>query len=47
MSDKEREREEKAPEPPGEGDGIEEASKEALEDIEKRGTGHAGRGDIG
>ena len=47
MSEKEREREEKPPEPPGEGDGIEEASREALENIEKRGTGHAGTGDIG
>lgn len=33
--------------PPGEGEGIEEASDEAVEEIERRGTGHAGRGDIG
>ena len=47
MGDEKDEREEKPPEPPGEGDGIEDASREALENIRKRGTGHAGTGDIG
>ncbi len=36
------------PPPPGEGEGLEEASSEAVEEMEKRaGTGHAGTGDIG
>ena len=35
-------------EPPGEGDSIEDASREAVREIEKDGEGgHAGRGDIG
>ena len=34
--------------PPGEGEGLEEASRETVEEMEKRaGTGHAGTGDIG
>jgi hypothetical protein len=34
--------------PPGEGNGLEEAAKEAVNEIEKRtGTRHAGAGDIG
>ena len=43
----ETEKKKDAPPPPGEGEGIEEASNEAVRDIERRGTGHAGRGDIG
>jgi hypothetical protein len=35
-------------EPPGEGESLEDAAREAVEEIEKkRGTGHAGTGDIG
>jgi hypothetical protein len=36
-------------EPPGEGESIEDAAREAAEEMEKRrdGTGHAGAGDIG
>jgi hypothetical protein len=33
--------------PPGEGESLEDASREAVEEIEKRGDGHAGTGDIG
>ncbi|MFN3389462.1 MAG: hypothetical protein ACK40O_11080 [Allosphingosinicella sp.] len=33
--------------PPREGEGLKEASDDAVRDIERRGTGHAGRGDIG
>ena len=34
--------------PPGEGDSVEDAAKEAVEEMEKRaGAGHAGTGDIG
>ncbi|HEX8667783.1 MAG TPA: hypothetical protein VF727_05355 [Allosphingosinicella sp.] len=36
-----------ATDPPGEGDTIDDAAKEAVREIEKRGTGHAGTGDIG
>ena len=37
-----------AAEPPGEGDGIAEASDEAVRELEKRGDeGHGGAGDIG
>jgi hypothetical protein len=37
------------PSPPGEGEGIEEASKDAVRELERRrdGDGHAGAGDIG
>jgi hypothetical protein len=38
---------EPATDSPGEGDSIEDAAKEAVREIEKRGTGHAGTGDIG
>jgi hypothetical protein len=35
-------------EPPGEGEGIEDASDEAVRELERRGgEGHAGTGDIG
>jgi hypothetical protein len=35
-------------EPPGEGEGIEDASKDSLREMKKRGdAGHAGSGDIG
>lgn len=34
-------------EPPGEGESLEDASREAVEEIEKHGPGHAGSGDIG
>ena len=36
-------------EPPGEGEGVDEASEEAVRELEKRrdGGGHAGAGDIG
>ncbi|HEY0112671.1 MAG TPA: hypothetical protein VGB59_05905 [Allosphingosinicella sp.] len=35
--------------PPGSGEGIDEASKEAVKELERRrgGEGHAGAGDIG
>lgn len=34
--------------PPGEGEGIDEASDEAVRELEKRGDeGHSGAGDIG
>ena len=34
--------------PPGEGEGLEEAARETVEEMEKRaGAGHAGTGDIG
>lgn len=44
--EKSEEKKDEAP-PPGEGEGLDEASEEAVRDIERRGTGHAGRGDIG
>jgi hypothetical protein len=35
-------------EPPGEGESVEDAAREAVREIEKRGgEGHAGTGDIG
>ena len=35
-------------EPPGEGEGIDEASEDAVRELRKRGEeGHAGTGDIG
>ena len=34
-------------EPPGEGDSIEDAAQEAVEQIEKSGNDHAGTGDAG
>ena len=35
-------------EPPGEGESLEDASKEAVDEMKKReGEGHAGAGDIG
>jgi hypothetical protein len=34
-------------EPPGEGDSLEDAAQEAVREIDRRGTGHAGTGDIG
>jgi hypothetical protein len=34
-------------EPPGEGESLEDAAREAVEEIEKSGPGHAGTGDIG
>ncbi|HEX9933510.1 MAG TPA: hypothetical protein VGB08_11765 [Allosphingosinicella sp.] len=35
-------------EPPGEGDSVDDAAREAVREIEKRGgEGHAGTGDIG
>lgn len=35
-------------EPPGKGEGIDEAAEEAVRELEKReGEGHAGTGDIG
>lgn len=40
-------REDKQPEPPGEGESLEDASREAVEEIEKNGSHHAGTGDIG
>ena len=46
MSDREREAV-KPTEPPGEGDSIEDAAREAVEQIEKSGTDHAGTGDYG
>ena len=33
--------------PPGEGDGIEDASRDAVEEIAKTGNAHAGAGDAG
>lgn len=37
-----------SPEPPGEGDSIDDAAREAVEELEKRGDeGNAGAGDIG
>ena len=39
---------EQAPESPGEGEGIDEASRDAVRELERRGDdGHAGAGDIG
>ena len=39
---------EQVPEPPGEGEGLEEASRDAVDELEKRGDeSHAGAGDIG
>jgi hypothetical protein len=35
------------PEPSGEGESLEDASRDAVEEIEKHGPGHAGTGDIG
>ena len=46
MSDRDRDTS-KPTEPPGEGEGIEDASKEAIEEIEKSGNPHAGTGDGG
>jgi hypothetical protein len=45
----EEERDEKpATPPPGEGESLEDASNDALREIERRdGEGHAGTGDIG
>jgi len=46
MSDQDRAP--KAPaEPPGEGESLEDASREAVEEIEKTGNDHAGTGDGG
>lgn len=40
--------EQPAAEPPGKGEGIEEASEDAVRELKKRGDeGHAGTGDIG
>ena len=45
MGDRDRN---EAAEPPGEGESVEDASKEAVRELEKRGRdGHAGAGDIG
>jgi len=39
---------ERGAEPPGEGESIEDAAREAVRELEKRGDeGHAGAGDIG
>ena len=46
MSDREREVAGPA-EPPGDGDSIEDAAREAVEEIEKSGNPHAGTGDAG
>ena len=46
MSDREREAA-RPTEPPGEGDSIEDAANEAMEEIEKSGNPHAGTGDGG
>jgi hypothetical protein len=32
---------------PGQGNGVEDAAAEAVRELEKRGEGHAGTGDIG
>ena len=41
-------KDERAPPTPGEGEGIEDASRDAVRELEKRGDeGHAGAGDIG
>jgi hypothetical protein len=47
MGDGKHEPDEKAPEPPGKGESLDDASREAVEEIEKNGPGHAGTGDIG
>jgi hypothetical protein len=51
MGDGRREREHKPelphPEPPGQGDSIEDASREAVAEMEKTGNSHAGTGDAG
>ena len=46
QSDQQREPRKPA-EPPGEGDTIEDAAREAVEEIEKTGNPHAGTGDGG
>ena len=46
MSDTERAADQPT-EPPGKGDSIEDAAREAVEQIEKSGTDHAGTGDYG
>ena len=41
-------KDEPAPEPPGEGEGIEEVSRDSVRELKRRGDeGHAGAGDIG
>lgn len=49
MTDRERDRppEPPHPEPPGEGDGIEDAAREAVAEMERSGNAHAGTGDAG
>jgi hypothetical protein len=49
MGDRDREREPRIihPEPPGDGDSIEDAAREAVAEMEKTGNPHAGAGDAG
>ena len=50
MDDRERDdrTEREAADPPGEGESIEDASREAVRELQRRGRdGHAGAGDIG
>ena len=46
MADDDKDR--KPPAAPGDGEGLEDASRDAVRELEKRGDeGHAGAGDIG
>ena len=49
MDERRKEDGHEAAPPPGEGESLEEASKDAVREIERRrdGGGHAGAGDIG